>query len=35
MGVYKIYGISPSRGDSAGRIVVTDSTPSNAITVNL
>lgn len=35
MGVHKIYGISPSKGDSAGRIVVTDSTPSNALTVNL
>jgi hypothetical protein len=35
MGVHKIYGVSPSKGDSAGRIVVTDSTPSNAITVNL
>lgn len=31
----KIYGKSPSRGDSAGRIVVTDSVPSQAIIVNL
>lgn len=32
-GVPKIYGKSPSRGDSAGRIVVTDSTPSSAVIV--
>ena len=31
--VPKIYGKSPSRGDSAGRIVVTDSTPTNAVIV--
>lgn len=31
----KIYGKSPSRGDSAGRIVVQDKTPSNAVIVNL
>ena len=29
-GIPKIYGKSPSRGDSAGRIVVIDKTPSNA-----
>lgn len=29
-GTPKIYGKSPSRGDSAGRIVVTDSVPNNA-----
>jgi hypothetical protein len=29
-GVPKIYGKSPSKGDSAGRIVVTDKVPSNA-----
>lgn len=34
-GVPKIYGKSPSRGDSAGRIVVTDRVPSNAIIVRL
>lgn len=33
--VPKIYGKSPSRGDSAGRIVVTDSTPSNAVVVRI
>jgi hypothetical protein len=32
-GVPKIYGRSPSRGDSAGRIVVTDSIPKNAMVV--
>lgn len=31
----KIYGKSPSRGDSAGRIVVQDKTPSNAVVVNI
>lgn len=31
----KIYGKSPSRGDSAGRIVVTDSHPNNAIIVRV
>lgn len=31
----KIYGKSPSRGDSAGRIVVTDKVPSGAIIVNI
>lgn len=35
MGVPKIYGKSPSKGDSAGRIVVVDSTPISAVTVNL
>jgi hypothetical protein len=33
--VPKIYGKSPSKGDSAGRIVVTDKTPSNALIVRL
>lgn len=33
-GIPKIYGKS-SKGDSAGRIVVTDSTPSNAVIVRL
>ena len=32
-GAPKVYGKSPSRGDSAGRIVVTDKPPANAITV--
>jgi len=31
----KIYGVSPSRGDSAGRIVVTDKVSSKGVTVNL
>lgn len=31
----KIYGKSPSRGDSAGRIVVTDSVPRNAIIIKI
>jgi hypothetical protein len=31
----KIYGKSPSRGDSAGRIVIQDKTPSNAGIVNI
>lgn len=35
MGTPKIYGKSPSKPDSAGRIVVTDSTPASAVTVNL
>lgn len=34
-GVPKIYGVSPSRGDSAGRIVVTDSVSSTGVTVNI
>lgn len=34
-GVPKIYGKSPSKGDSAGRIVVTDKIPRNAVTVNV
>lgn len=34
-GVPKIYGVSPSKGDSAGRIVVTDKTPSNAVIVSI
>lgn len=32
-GAPKVYGKSPSRGDSAGRIVVTDKPPANAIIV--
>ena len=32
---HKIYGKSPSRGDSAGRIVVTDSVPAGAVTVKV
>ena len=31
----KIYGKSPSKGDSAGRIVVTDKVPSNAVIIKL
>ena len=31
----KIYGKSPSRGDSAGRIVITDDVPRNAETVTV
>ena len=31
----KIYGKSPSKGDSAGRIVVTDKVPSTGVTVKL
>ncbi len=34
-GVPKIYGKSPSKGDSAGRIVVTDKTPAGAHIVRL
>jgi hypothetical protein len=34
-GVPKIYGKSPSKGDSAGRIVVTDATPANAVIVKI
>ena len=34
-GVPKIYGKSPSKGDSAGRIVVTDKPPSNAVVVRI
>jgi hypothetical protein len=34
-GTPKIYGVSPSRGDSAGRIVVTDGKTNNAEVVNL
>ena len=33
--VPKIYGKSPSKGDSAGRIVVTDSVPSTGVIVKL
>ena len=34
-GVPKIYGVSPSKGDSAGRIVITDKLPSNPVKVNV
>lgn len=34
-GIPKIYGKSPSRGDSSGRIVVTDSVPKDAIIVEI
>jgi len=34
-GTPKIYGVSPSKGDSAGRIVVTDKVPSTGVIVNL
>lgn len=34
-GVPKIYGVSPSKGDSAGRIVVTDKVPSTAVIVKV
>lgn len=34
-GAPKIYGVSPSKGDSAGRIVITDSTPRNAVIVQM
>lgn len=34
-GTPKIYGVSPSRGDSAGRIVITDKVPAAATTVVL
>jgi hypothetical protein len=34
-GVPKIYGKSPSKGDSAGRIVVTDKVPTNAVVITL
>jgi hypothetical protein len=34
-GTPKIYGKSPSKGDSAGRIVVTDKVPSQAVIVAL
>jgi hypothetical protein len=34
-GVPKIYGKSPSKGDSAGRIVVTDKVPLRAVIVKL
>ena len=33
-GVPKIYGVSPSRGDSAGRIVIVDKPPTNAVVIN-
>jgi hypothetical protein len=32
-GTPKIYGKSPSKGDSAGRLVVTDSVPKNAVVI--
>jgi len=34
-GVPKIYGVSPSRGDSAGRIVVTDKVASTGVIVSI
>ena len=34
-GTPKVYGKSPSRGDSAGRIVVTDKVPSTGVIVQL
>jgi hypothetical protein len=34
-GTPKIYGKSPSKGDSAGRIVVTDKVPSQAVIVTI
>jgi len=34
-GAPKIYGKSPSKGDSAGRIVVTDKVPSQAVIVTI
>lgn len=34
-GIPKIYGKSPSRGDSAGRIVVTDKVPKNSTIVTV
>lgn len=34
-GIPKIYGKSPSKGDSAGRIVITDSVPKNAVVVSV
>lgn len=34
-GTPKIYGKSPSKGDSAGRIVVTDKVPFGAVVVNM
>lgn len=35
LGIPKIYGKSPSKGDSAGRIVVTDKIPNNAEKITL
>lgn len=34
-GTPKIYGVSPSKGDSAGRIVVTDKVPSTGVIINI
>lgn len=34
-GIPKIYGKSPSKGDSAGRIVVTDAVPSTGVMVRI
>lgn len=34
-GIPKVYGKSPSRGDSAGRINITDSVPKNAVVVEV
>lgn len=35
LGVPKIYGVSPSKGDSAGRIVVVDKVPATGVVVNI
>jgi hypothetical protein len=35
LGIPKIYGKSPSKGDSAGRIVVTDSVPKTGVVVKV
>jgi len=34
-GTSKVYGMSPSKGDSAGRIVITDKVPANANIVQI
>lgn len=34
-GTPKIYGVSPSKGDSAGRIVVSDKTPAKATVIDI
>jgi len=34
-GTPKVYGVSPSKGDSAGRIVITDKVPANANIVQI
>lgn len=35
LGIPKIYGKSPSKGDSAGRIVITDSVPKTGVIVKI